>query len=427
MLHRLTRALPAGTIAVGGGLAVLGVASYVHIAAAGHRLSTLDMSKVSVVWSIVISLGFGLFLPVEQETGRIVAARAARNDGAVPVARRAAGVSGAVLVVLLMSLAIGARPLADALFDGDRSMVAALAGALVGAALSYATRGILAGRGLFAAYGVQLGVDGGLRIALSLGLVLAGVRTPLAYAMVLTVAPVVAVLVTLRPTLRALTPGTPQSLRGYVAGLGLLTVSALAAQTVVNIGVVSVKIIAPGEVALVAALLSALILARIPIFVFAALQASLLPGLSGLLARGDIAGYHKLLLRAIGVVTLLGVGGGIPAVLLGPWAIRVFFNAPDVLHSVDFAILAAGTLVYMLAMVLAQGAISLHRHRDQALVWILGLAVLAAVTFGPGDVRLRVEFAYVAGSAVTAAVLAVLLWRVRPATDRVSPVKETAS
>ncbi|MGY0232479.1 polysaccharide biosynthesis protein [Longispora urticae] len=427
MLHRLIRALPAGTIAVGGGLAILGVASYVHIAAAGHRLTTVDMSKVSVVWSIVISLGFGLFLPVEQETGRIVAARAARGDGATPVARRAVAVSGSVLAVLLFCLAIGARPLADALFDGDLGMVAALAGALVGAAVSYATRGILAGRGRFGAYGIQLGIDGGLRIGLSLALVFADVRSPLAYALVLTVAPVVAVLATLPPTLGALGPGSPQSLGGYARGLGLLTISALAAQTVVNIGVVSAKLLAPGEAALVAALLSALILARIPIFVFAALQASLLPGLSGLLARGDTAGYHRLLLRATGVVALLGIGGGVPAILLGPWAIRVFFNAPDVLGTADFAILATGTLAYMLALVLAQGAISLHRHREQALVWLLALAVLAAVTFGPGDVRLRVEFAYVASSAVAAVVLAVLLWRVRPAVELVSPAKETVS
>ncbi|WP_412539840.1 polysaccharide biosynthesis protein [Longispora sp. K20-0274] len=415
MLQRLTRALPTGTIAVGGGLAVLGVASYVHIAAAGHRLSTLDMSKVSVVWSIVISLGFGLFLPVEQETARIVAARAAGGDGAGPVARRAVTVSGAILGVIFVVLAVGARPLADALFDGDLGMIASLAGALVGAAVTYAARGVLAGRGQFAAYGVQLGVDGGLRIGLSLAFVLADVRSPLAYALILTIAPFVSVLATLRPTLRACGPGTPQGLPGYLRGLGLLTVSALAAQTVVNVGVVSVKLLSPGDVSLVAALLSALILARVPIFVFAALQASLLPGLSSLLARGDTAGYHRLLLRAVGIVTALGVFGGVPAVLAGPWAIRVFFNAPDVLRASDFAILSFGTLVYMLALVLGQGALSLHRHRDQALTWALGLLVLAGVTLGPGDVRLRVEAAYVAGSAVVAVILAVLLWRIRTA------------
>jgi len=39
VLGRLSQLLPPGTIAVGAGLAVLGAASYVHIAVASHALS----------------------------------------------------------------------------------------------------------------------------------------------------------------------------------------------------------------------------------------------------------------------------------------------------------------------------------------------------------------------------------------------------
>ena len=82
--------LPPGTAAVGSGLAVLGAASYVHLAVAGHTLDPARMSSVAVLWSIVFAIGPGLFFPVEQEITRIVAGRRVHRDGAGPVLRRGA-------------------------------------------------------------------------------------------------------------------------------------------------------------------------------------------------------------------------------------------------------------------------------------------------------------------------------------------------
>ena len=56
----------------------------------------------------------------------------------------------------------------------------------------------------------------------------------------------------------------------------------------------------------------------------------------------------------------------------------------------------------MLAMVLGQAAMALTLHRDQLLAWTAAAVVLAAITFLPGEVNLRVEGAY-ALSSVTAA------------------------
>jgi O-antigen/teichoic acid export membrane protein len=410
-VRRLLQAVPAGTLLVGGGLAVLGVASYVHIAVANHSLDTSGQASVSVLWALVFALGIGLFWPIEQEVGRLVAARSVRGDGAGPVMRTAglftAGLLGLVIAVLLAA----AGPIADRLFFGDRGMVYALCGAFAGLAAGYLTRGILSGRGRFGWYGIQLGVDGGLRIVLAAALGLAGVHSALAFALILSIAPLVSVLLTLPPVIQELHPGTPAAFSGVSRGIGLLLASSLLSQVIVNVGVINLKLLSPdSEAAVTAALLSALILARVPLFVFASLQAALLPALSRAVTSGDIHGYRRQLARALGVVGLLGVAGGVPAVLLGPLLVPPLFGVADVLDRSDFAWLAFGTLAYMAAIVVGQAVIARGRHAVQALGWLVGVVVLLAITFGPGDVRLRVEVAFAVGSLAVIPVLAPFAW-----------------
>ncbi|MFJ3925658.1 lipopolysaccharide biosynthesis protein [Streptomyces sp. NPDC090022] len=401
LLTRLTAALPPGTVAVAGGTVVLGAASYVHLGVAGHSLSTDAMANVSVLWTIVMSVGIGLFFPIEQELTRIVAARAVGGQGAAPVLRRAALLTTGILGATLLALGLAAGPVADLLFHGDRGLVAALGAAFTGMAVCYLTRGVLAGLGRFGAYGTQLAVDGGLRIALAFGCALAGLHSALAFSLVLAVAPVVSVLVTLPALLRASGPGDVAGWRELTGGLGLLICSTLLAQVVVNAAVMSTKLLAPTDSALIAALLSALVLARVPLFVFGSLQASLLSGLSAAFEAGDRAAFWSMLRRIGVVVGLLGLAGGVPATALGPWLIEVLFGARPALGSFDFFLLSAGTVAYMFAMVLGQALMVFRRHNLQLLCWAVGTVVLVCITFAPGDVALRVILAYALGSLAT--------------------------
>ncbi|NXY94395.1 hypothetical protein HYE82_08320 [Streptomyces sp. BR123] len=417
LLSRLTAALPPGTVAVAGGTVVLGAASYVHLGVAGHSLSTEDMANVSVLWTIVMSVGIGVFFPVEQELTRIVAARAVLGRGAAPVLRRATVMTSAMLGATLLVLGLAAGPIADLLFRGDRGLVAALAGAFTGMAVCYLTRGVLAGLGRFGAYGLQLALDGGLRIVLAFGCALAGLDSALAFSLVLAVAPVAAMLATLPALLRAVGPGEGISWRELTGGLGLLICSTLLSQVVVNAAVMSTKLLAPAESALIAALLSALVLARVPLFVFGSLQASLLGGLTAAYTAGDRAAFSAMLRRIGVVVGLLGLLGGVPATALGPWLIDVLFGAEPVLGSLDFLLLSVGTVAYMFAMVLGQALMVFKRHNLQLMCWAVGTAVLAGVTFAPGGVALRVILAYALGSLATVlGMLAVLRLRFPGAT-----------
>lgn len=425
-LRRPAGFLPPGTLAVGAGLAVLGVASYVYLAIAGHALPTADMSSISVLWTIVFSLGPGLFLPVEQEIARIVAARGIHRQPAAPVPQRGATLAAGMLVLLLALLLAGGGPVADHLFAGDRSLVWVLAAALGGLAVAHTTRGVLAGLGHFGWYGAQLGVDGGLRIAMATALGAFGVASTAWFGLVLALAPTGSVLLTVgpvlhrrgatlrvprargsaRPALRARQAAGPQvGWAELCRGVGLLVLSALLGQLVVNLAVVNVRLLDPDDTAAAAALLSALVMARVPLFVFASLQASLLPGLSAAVAAADPARYRRLLARALTVVTGLALAGAAVAIPLGPWLVRVLFDAPGGLGVTDFARLAAGTCAYLWAMVLGQGVLANSRHRDQALAWVAGTATLVLVTLLPGDVTQRVELGFVAGSLVVVAVL----------------------
>jgi O-antigen/teichoic acid export membrane protein len=105
---------------------------------------------------------------------------------------------------------------------------------------------------------------------------------------------------------------------------------------------------------------------------------------------------------------------GLPTVILGPWLIQVLFGARPVLSNASFAWLAFGTLCYMLAMVLGQGAMALSRHRGQLLAWVAGVAVLGVITLAPGEVTTRVVAAYAAGCGTVVAALAFVLARHAP-------------
>ncbi|MEV1158466.1 polysaccharide biosynthesis protein [Micromonospora chokoriensis] len=427
MISRLLRLIPPGTIAVGAGLGLLGLASYVHLAVAGHSLSGADYNRLSVLWSIVFTLGIGVFMPIEQEVARVVAARHSQGLPPGPVLARGGTVAAAMLAVLVLAVTAGRQLLADHLFHGDGTMVTVLVGALAAMAVAYTTRGVLSGLQLFPWYGTQLGIDGGLRIVMVALLGLAGVTSPIWYGVVLVVAPLASVLLTLPPVLRAIGGGAPVAWATLLRGLGLLTASSLLSQVVVNVGVINLQLLAPSDTAAAGALLSALVLVRIPLFVFGSMQASLLPGLATTATTGDQAGFYGLLRRAVGIVTALGLTGAVGAVLLGPWLVGVLFDAPGVLGHGDFAWLAAATLAYLWAMVLGQALLALDRHRAQALAWTVGVAALIVVTLLPAPVILRVELAYTIGSVIVAATMAVLLRGgirrppTRPLTDAVTP------
>lgn len=406
---RLAALIPPGVLRLGAGTAVLGLASYIHLALAGHVLAPNAKSAVSVLWTLSFSVGYSISMPIEQEMGRIIASEAEHGRGTAAVLRRGAVLGAILLGVVCLLLVVLSPLLAHKLFDGQYGMVAALAGAFAGLVATAVWRGVLAGHGRFSDYGRLMSIDGLLRIGLAALFAALGVRSAVWFSLILTLAPLAAVAALTPRVRRALTPGGDLPWPAITRGLGLLIGSMLLSQVVLNIAVINVKLLAPGAVDLVSALLAALVLARVPLFVFGALQSALLPGLATAHAAGDETGFTALIRRSTGIVVVLGVGSAAGCVLIGPWSVRTLFGMADEIGPWDFAWLSVGSLFYMQAMVLGQALTARNRHREQLYAWILGTAALAAVTFGPGGVTIRVELAYAVGSIVTAGAMTLIL------------------
>lgn len=408
-MRRLKELLPTGTLLVGAGISLLGIAAYVQLAVAGHDLPELDMASLAVLWSIVFAVAPGLFLPLEQELTRLVADRHAIGNPIRPVLMKGVTLVGGAAALFMIIALLTQDQIARVLFNGDTSLVWIMCLSLAMHAAAHASRGALAGLGHFGWYGTQLAIDGGVRLVAT-ALVAAFTSGEVAlYAWMLVAAPALSVLLTLLPVIRSATPGEPLPWAALSGRLGMLTTSAFLNQLMINIAVINAKLISHGATAVSVALLSATIMARIPVFLFGAMHAALLAGAATAVARKDWDGLWQLVRRALLAVTAMVVATSLVLVPAGPLLAARLFNAPEVLTWVDFLLLSIGVVAYLWAFVFGQITVALNRHRAQALCWVAGTMVLVAVTLLPLHLSLRVELGFVCGALTTATLLGLTL------------------
>lgn len=426
---RLLRSLPPGTLAVGTGVVVLGASAYAFLVLAGRGLGVERFAELSVLWVLVFTVGPGLFVPLEQEVGRAVAARRSRGEAPGPLVRLAARVAVGAAVAVTVVLLLSAPLLVPRVVDG--SLLLALLVAVWALCAAHLSRGVLAGTGRFSHYGAQLGVEGLLRVLVCLLLVLAGVTTVLAYGLLLGLATAVAVAVTAGGLRGVRSAGPPASGRELSQNLGLLLAGSVLAQALVNLGPVLVQLLAPASDSGAAGrFLAASVLTRVPLLLFAAVQAALLPRLSALAAQGRAAEFRSALLRIVLLVGALGLAGALVLAAAGPELVRLLFGSGFALSRGQLGLLALGSAIYMVAMVLSQAHIALERHGTAALGWAAGVLALGLATLLGDGVVDRVVWAFVLGTVASLAVLVALLPRSqragRSGTAATDPVPLTA-
>jgi O-antigen/teichoic acid export membrane protein len=414
-LEAAKKAVPEGTFAVGIGLAVTGLTTYGFFVACARGLSSADYNAViGGLWPLVFVVAPGCFLPLEQEVGRALAHRRAIGIGGAPVVRRAAiaaswGTGGLVVV----SLALGGV-LTDNLFRGNAGLVLCLAIALITYSFQHLTRGTLAGNARFAPYGVILGAEGCIRLAPSVVLWFAGVRNPVAYGLCLAVPPVLASLFALRGERGLLQPGPEAPWSELSSNLAYLLSGSVLAQGLGYAPTLVATVLAGDALDReVSAFVSGFLLARLPIILFQAVQAALLPKLARLAGAGQHEDFKSGLRKLVLIVVGVGVIGVLGSLTLGPWAVELFFA--KTIDRSDLAMLAAGSGMFILAMTLAQALIALMGHAKATFAWGVGIAVgaltLVTTSVSGVEVFLRVELSYLFASAGCAAVMAVLLAR----------------
>ena len=404
--------LPEGTIAIGAGLVVLGVTAYLFFIIVGRVLGPDRYAEFSVLWTLVFIAGPGFMFPLEQEVSRAVSSRRAMGIGGGPVIRKAAALGGVLAAVLAALTLAASGPMLDHLFDGESLLLVGLLLALPTYAAVHLARGTLSGTGRFGAYGWLLAGEGSLRIVAALVIALLGVKVAGVYGLLIAGAPAVALVLVMSRQRDVLEPGPPSSWSELSEALGWLLLGAVLAQGFVNASVPLVKVLAdPAEDAIAGQFQAGLIISRVPLFLFQAVQAALLPKLAGLAAEGRFTDFRTGLKRLVAVVVAIGLAATIGGFVVGPLVLRVFFGEEfDKLGNSDIGYLALASAAFMLAQALSQALIALRGHAKVALGWSIAIVVMTIVTWASTDeLLLRVALGLVIGALVAVVAMSVLL------------------
>ena len=402
--------LPEGTLPVGAALLIAGFATYAFFKVGEVALGGEDAFKpIVALWFATFALAAGFFLPLEQEMGRALSHRRAQGEGGLPVVRRIVALGAAITAAVLVVLAIASPTVTREYFDGNWWMLAAFATAFVAYAPAHLARGICAGMGRFRSYAFVIGSDGVIRIIACVVLAALGVSNPAPYAFAVALSPLVAVVVVgLRGDL-ATDPGPGAPMSEVTQNLGWLLIGSVCAAALLNAGPVTANLLAnEDEAKLVVWFGFGVLLARIPLFLFQAVQAALLPRLSRLAARNELGEFRDGLRKLMMLVGAVGVIGTIGAFVIGPFAIDTVYGAT--LSGRTLAMLAASSAVYMAGLATAQAVIALQGHAFVAAGWVIAVVVFVLGTWLSSDLLFRrIEIGLLLSSISALACFAVVL------------------
>jgi O-antigen/teichoic acid export membrane protein len=406
---------PEGSATIGLWLIVAGVTAYLFLALSGRALGSNRYSALAVLWVTAFTAAPGFFQPLEQEIARAIAARRARRVGTLPVIERAAVTGGVLALALVVVILVAAlfSPLVDSLFKGQSLLVWALAIMLLGYLAEHMTRGVLAGYDRFGPYGLLVGSEGILRLVACIVFAVVGVESAGPYGLLIALAPFAAVAISLRGQKGLVEPGPPASWKEISANIGFLVAGSALALALLNAAAVVVQLLASSsESEKTSWIFAGMLLSRVPLYFFQAIQATLVPELSEQRGAGEREAFRAGLRKLTVAVIVIGAVSAIGSALLGPWAVRTFFGSDFQLDVRDMALLGFGSALYMLALTFGQALIALEHHGRYAFAWVIGvIAFLITVVISGGDVLVRAELAYAVGSTVTLVAMAALLWR----------------
>ena len=409
---------------------VAGLAVYGYLVLAKRGMTLEEWSQFSAFWSVALVVGFGFFLPLEQESSRLL-----RPSTPRAALRPLVHVAAWGTLAACVALGVGAPALLKALRQ-QQSLLLLLALLAAVSALQFFTRGVMLGLGHRRAYVGALATDGLLRVGLAAALLLAGMRGELPFAVALLTAILLAHLLplafVLHQTRTVAEPpvtgpgvegrddpvGDGKALRGW---LRLLPAS-LAAQVIQNGAPFAVALVATGaEVNAAGPFLAAFTVARIPLFLAVPIQSALVPPLAKLVREGQshrvVSLVSKLAGGTIGVA-LLGAAAGL---LVGRPIVALLFGPELVVPAGDMALMIAGVCVHVGLLVVTQALVALDLHGQAGTAWTAALAAAVMVFVGVQPLLLRAELAFLVGSLVGGATATLAMWRSAGRPARHSP------
>jgi len=280
----------------------------------------------------------------------------------------------------------------------------ALVIALVGYAPFHIARGICSGLGHFRIYSLMIALDGLLRVIACAVFLLAGLDRVGPYALMVAVVPLVIAFGAFGSGRLRTSPGTPASWGELAPNLGWLLLGTLCSGALINAGPLTVDLLGKGTAPeVVTRFGNAVLLARIPLFLFQAVNAAMLPRLTQLVTLGNATEFRAVLRRLFTLVGGVGVIGVVGAFIAGPWVLDLVYDGG--IDRRTITLLAFASAVYMLAQACAQSVLSMSGHVFVAVGWVTSFAsFVATAAWSSNDLFLRVELALIT-SAVVALVI----------------------
>jgi O-antigen/teichoic acid export membrane protein len=299
------------------------------------------------------------------------------------------------------------------LLGGSWALLWCFEGSVLAYAVTFIARGVLSGLGDFKDFGRLVAAESAIRLILGAVFALLGARSATAFGVAILLAPLLSTAIVTRAGGRIrLLVGPAVRWTDLTSALSWLVLGSLLAQFLANAGPLAVQLLASEtQQGQAGRFLSALVIARLVLYLFQAVQATLLPNIADLLAAGRTAELHGALRRLTIVCAALIVVTTAGALALGPLAVRVLFGADFVVSHQTMTLLAGASGIYVLASALSAAAIAASGHRLSSLSWLTGCLAFVAGVAVVDDLFLRVELGYLLGSSATALVLLVSLPR----------------
>ena len=396
--------LPIGTKTLSSGLLINGVSAYIFISIASRDLGAEMYTPLGMLWALSFLLGPGIFHPLEQQTARSIASRF--GEETTPVFKAASIVGGiATLLIVICALCFNSW-LTEDIFSDQRSLLIAIILVVIGLGSAHLVKGVLAGTGRFKNYSRYLIGEGLGRLLVTAILVIFASGEVWMYGLALGLSPFIGISAALFRQKDLIKPGPKVKAKEISGSLGVLLIASLATAMVLNVSPLTVELLAePNQKEEPGKFLNALLIARIPLFFFQAVQAALLPRLSQLMASKELEKFKHELMRLLGFVTVFGACFLFLIAVSGQWVTRIAFGSEYEISRQDMTLLAVSSVGLMYALSLTQGLLALHRQGYSAAAWVSGIATFPATIFLGDDLFLRVEVALIVTVFITTSLL----------------------
>jgi O-antigen/teichoic acid export membrane protein len=393
------------------GLAAQAITTYLVLVLAGRSLGPAGFASLSSLYFLLTSTATGLFTPLEQEVTARRGGERARATWDDSLRRRAMG-HGLAAAALAVGISLALWPVTLRALGDQGWLLASLCLALPGYACWFASRGELAGQGRLGVYGVELVVDGVVRLVGAVALVLTDHTTSAGFGLLFGLSPWLAFAVAPRAG-----HATPEDRRAQrtpplTGPLALLVLSALAAQLLINAGPLVVSLMASEDDRDRAGIyLAVLVVVRVPVYLFTAVQPGFLRALAEHAGGGRRVEFGHLLTLVVSAVSGVVLVACVLATALAPPVVSWLFDFDQELSRLTCLLLTLAVGLFLVATVFAQALIALGHNLWVATGWLLGLVGLAVGTFFGAEVTMRATEGLLTGAVVATAALGALLYR----------------